>query len=132
VVGYKSVESFPFTTRLTETWGVPVLRVSGDIVLATAPRFRVALEKAVEAVERAEGPTHALVVDLSETEFMDTVGLATLMERTKGLREREGEVRVVIPQGRQVRRTLEVTGLVDMFRIYSDVLSAVFGRRDGA
>jgi anti-anti-sigma factor len=100
------------------------LSVSGDLILDTAPRFRVALEEAVDAAEQAEGPASVLVLDLSETEFMDTVGLATLMERTKGFRERGGEVRVVVPPGRRVRRTLEVTGVVDMFRVYSDVLSA--------
>ncbi len=119
------MEGWPyFEALLSEAQVVPVLRTSGDVIFATVPRFRAALEKAVDAAERTE-PSEpvVLVVDLRETEFMDSVGVATLIGSTKGLRERGGEVRLV-PSSGPVTRMLEVTGLSDTFRIYPDVLSA--------
>jgi len=121
----------PFTTHLNEAQGVPVLKVSGDIILDTEPKFRAALRKAVAEVEQIEGLGHVLVVDLSETEFMDSVGLGTLIGETEELRKRGGEVRLVIPPLARVRRLLEVTGVVDMFRVYSELPSATDERRGG-
>ncbi len=119
-----STEGWPwFEALLSEVRGVPVLRTSGDIVLATAPRFRAALEEAVDVVERTEGSEHVLVVDLRETEFMDSSGVATLIGSTEGLRKRGGAARLVSPS-EPVRRMLEVTGLMRMFRVYPDVPSA--------
>ena len=108
-----------------ESRGVVVLSTSGDIILATAPRFRAALRQAVDAAERkrTEGSEYVLLLNLGETKYMDSVGLSTLLEVTKGIREQGGEVRLVSPS-RQVMRILEVTGLLDMFRVYRDVLSA--------
>ncbi len=109
------------------------MKVSGNIVLATAARFQEALEGAVAATEQAEDPaSRVLVVDLSDTEFMDSVGVTTLMASTRGLRQRGGEVRLAIPPGERVKRILEVTGLVALFRVYPDVLSAAEDRPGGA
>lgn len=68
----------------TSVWqldGVTVLAISGEIDLASAPVF----EDAVAGV-LAEGP-HALVIDLSEVQFVGMVGLA-ILER---VREKIGE-----------------------------------------
>ncbi len=112
-----------FEALISEEQGVPVLRTAGDVILASAPRFQAALKKALEEVEQTEPARHVLVLDLSETEFMDSVGLGTLIGITEGLRERGGEVRLVSPS-EPVRRMLEVTGLLDAFGFYPDVLSA--------
>jgi anti-sigma B factor antagonist len=136
--GYKKIADYPievkeeimqawpsFESLQAESRGVVVLSTLGDIILATAPHFRAALQQAVDAVERkqTEGSEYVLLLNLSETEFMDSVGLTTLLEGTKGLREQGGEVRLVSPS-RQVMRTLEVTGILEVFRVYGDMLSA--------
>jgi anti-anti-sigma factor len=115
-----------FEALLGEAQGVPVLRTSGDVILATVSQFRAVLEKAVKAaVEQTdESAKHVLVVDLRETEFMDSVGLGSLIGITEGLRKRGGEARLVSPSA-PVRRMLEVTGLSDVFRVYPDVQSAI-------
>ena len=112
-------------TLQAESRGVVVLSTSGDIILATEPHFRAALQQAVDAVERkrTEGSEYVLLLNLGETKYMDSVGLSTLLEVTKGIREQGGEVRLVSPS-RQVMRILEVTGLLEVFRVYRDVLSA--------
>ena len=106
------------------------MSTSGDIILATVPRFQAALEKAVEEAERTEGSDCVLVVDLRDTEFMDSTGLAALIGSAKGLQERGGEIRLVSPSG-PVMRMLEATGTSDAFRIYPNVLLATEGLQNG-
>jgi anti-anti-sigma factor len=120
-----------FEATLNEAQGVPVLRISGDVILATVGRFRTALQEGVEAVERTEGSEHVLVVDMRETEFMDSVGLSALLEGTRELRARGVGARLVLQRG-SVRRILQVTGFLEEFRVYGDVLSATEGPRGGA
>ena len=125
-------ERASITTLLSDVHGVVVLRVSDNIVLdTTEPQFRAALKKAVEEVERTEGTRRVLVVDFSELNFLDSIGLGTLLQETEELRKRGGEVRLVIPPLARVRRLLDVTGVVDMFRVYSEVPSATDERRGG-
>jgi anti-anti-sigma factor len=114
-----------FTTLLSEAHRVPVLRVSGDIVLnATEPQFRAALKNAVDEMERTDGAGRVLVAEFRDVTFLDSVALGTLIGETEELRKRGGEVRLVIPPEGRVRRILEVTGIETMFRVYSDVQSA--------
>lgn len=106
------------------------MKVSGELDLHSAPRFKDTLEKAVASAERAGSPTPLLVVDLSETGFMDSTALGTLIGNTQKFREGGGEVRVVVLGG-EVLRVLEVTGLHEALPVYHDVLSAVELRRVG-
>jgi len=125
------MESSPsFTALLREMRGVPVLRVSGELDLHCASRFQDALEKAVANAKRAGGSTSALVVDLSEAGFMDSMGFGTLMGSTQEFREGGGEVRLVVLGG-EVLRLLEVTGLDEALPVYPDALAAAEGRREG-
>ncbi len=65
--------------------GVTVLRVSGELDLHSAPRFQEALEGAVAAAERAEGPaSKVLIADLSEAAFMDSVGISDAIDDALG------------------------------------------------
>ena len=125
-------ERASITTVLSEVHGVQVLGVSGNIVLdATESKFRAALKKAVEEVERTEGTGRVLVVDFSELNYLDSMGLRTLMQETAELRKRGGEVRLVIPPGARVGRVLRITGVGSMFPVYSDVPSATEEGRGG-
>ena len=125
-------EKASFTSLLSEVHGVPMLRVSGNILFnSTEPQFRAALKKAVEEVEQTEGTGRVLVVDFRELSYLDSIGLRTLMQGTADLRKRGGEVRLVIPPGGMARRILEVTRVGDMFSIYPDVLTATKERLGG-
>ncbi len=123
------MESSPsFTALLSEVHGVSVLKVSGELDLHSVSPFQEALEKAVETAKCVGGPTPALVVDLSEAGFMDSMGFGTLMGSTLKSRESGGEVRLVVLGG-EVLRLLEVTGLEEALPVYPDVLSAAEGRQ---
>ncbi len=108
------------------------MRVSGELDLHSAPLFQEALDRAVTAAERAEGPaSKVLVVDLSEAEFMDSAGISTLIRSTQRFEDSGGEIRLVVLGG-EVLRLLEVTGLDEALRVYPDALSAIEDRRGGA
>ena len=121
-----------FSALLSEVQGVTVLRVSGELDLHSAPLFQEALERAVTAAERAEGPaSKVLVVDLSEAEFMDSAGISTLIRSTQRFQDSGGEIRLAVLGG-EVLRLLEVTGLDEALRVYPDAVSAIEDRRGGA
>ena len=125
-------ERASFTSLLSEVHGVPMLQLSGNIMInLTEPQFRAALKKAVEEVEQTKGTRSVLVVDFSELSYLDSIGLRTLMQETAELRKRGGEVRLVIPPGGGVGRILGVTRVGDMFSIYSEVPAATEERRGG-
>lgn len=69
--------------------GLHVLSVGGEIDLFTAPEIRRA---AVEAMERG---ARAIVVDLSETRFLDSTALGILVGIAKRLRARDGDLVIV-------------------------------------
>ncbi|MCA3748269.1 MAG: STAS domain-containing protein [Rubrobacter sp.] len=117
-------EAPSFAVLLHTVSGIPVVKVSGELELLTAHRFREALE---EAVSSADGGGHRrLVVDLSGLEFMDSSGVSALLAGTRGFRGGGGQVRLVV-RNSPVRRTLRVTGMDRIFPIYPDVRSATDG-----
>ena len=87
-----------------------VIRVAGELDLATAPKLRAAvLDLLREQVIHVE-------VDLAELGFIDSSGLSVLVGALKRLREPGGDLRLrsVPPQAANV---LRVTGLHQIFHI---------------
>lgn len=83
--------------------GTLVLRVIGELDLAVADELQTVLEKAT--------PSDAVVVDLSECEFIDSTGLAVVLRGQQ--RQQSGGGRLVLCEpNHQVRRVLEVSGLL--------------------
>jgi anti-anti-sigma factor len=58
----------------------------------------------------ATNRTHALVVDLSRTTYLDSAGINLLFELDLELRQRRQELHVVVPPSSPVARTLTITG----------------------
>jgi anti-sigma B factor antagonist len=56
----------------------------------------------------ADGDATVVVVDLTETEFLDSTSLGVLLGATKRLRERNGEIRLVVSRP-ELRRIFEIT-----------------------
>jgi anti-sigma B factor antagonist len=80
------------------------LRVEGELDIATAGRLR----REVGAL-LGTGCRH-LVVDLSDTEFMDSSGLGALVWAAHRLHAAGGDLVAVNPSA-AVARTLEITGV---------------------
>jgi anti-sigma B factor antagonist len=85
-----------------------LVAVRGDLDLHTAPELREVLGRAID-----EGRSR-IVVDLTETSYMDSSGLTALVVAHKRLRKRDGQL-VVVNVDPSIGRTFEITGLHLLF-----------------
>ena len=97
---------------------VAIVRVSGDLDMATAPGFR---RQTVTAV--AAGSTD-VVVDLTATDHIDSVGVGLLLGVLKRVRTHGGSVRVVCDEDR-IRRVLELTELTTIIPVFPRIDEAL-------
>ena len=81
----------------------PILRVSGEIDLATADQFGAALEEAV-AVEPD------VVVDMGDVTFIDASGLRVILRAAESL---NGSGPLVLVNAPRVAQLFEVVGLAE-------------------
>jgi len=135
--------------RLTEhmVGEVPVLRLSGEVDLAAAPRVRARLTALAQGHTTDPGhpagtpgaPAGAtigsylgpVVVDLEAVTFIDSTGLSMLVAAHARFEEVNRQLRVAaIPT--RVSRVLELTGLDGLLHTYKDVPSAVRGSDPGS
>jgi anti-sigma B factor antagonist len=94
------------------------VRLVGEIDLYTAAEVGSALHE----VAGSEPEPERVVVDLAEVEFVDSTALGTLIEARKRLGN--GRLLLAAP-GRDVRRALEVAGLLEHFDVHDSVDSAL-------
>ncbi|MCX5082392.1 STAS domain-containing protein [Streptomyces sp. NPDC056121] len=114
------------TLRVTEGQqdGWAVVRVSGEMDIATSPALRQQVHDAV-----ADG-RHSLVLDLSQVLFCDSSGVGVLIAARRLMRSCRGELRLILPakgaeDGSHVNRVLSALGVRRLFEVYPDVLTAV-------
>lgn len=98
--------------------GRHVVAVAGEIDLFTAPELKKTLADTIE-----NGATR-VVVDLSETTFLDSTALGVLIGAVKRLRSRDGQL-VIVNVDANIAKTFEITGLDQIFTILGDRDSAV-------
>lgn len=103
-------ESVPqaFATRWTREGSEAIVTVAGDVDLTTAPRVREAVKDARDST--APVPLTTLIIDLSDVEHLDSVGLAVLVETAAECHSAEQALALVCPTP-VVTRPLEMTGL---------------------
>ncbi len=89
-----------------------LLSLHGDADLHAAPELRERLARLDD-----EGVT-ALVVDLSDVTFVDSMALGLLLGTMKRMRSRDGRLRLVVVRP-EVRRIFEITLLDRVFEIDS-------------
>lgn len=99
-----------FSALVSSIHGVPVVRVRGEIDLATTPK----LLKAIGIAGSHLDGRPILVVDLRETGFLDVTGLHSLVEETQAMRGLGGELRVVATEEGPVARVFELLGADQM------------------
>lgn len=85
--------------------GVWVVRVSGEVDLSNA---RQVMESIAGAV-----PSEAalVVVDLSDTSYLDSAGIAMIFRLAERLGHRRQELRLVVPADSAVRGVIELTNV---------------------
>jgi anti-anti-sigma factor len=95
----------PFGIRLRPHGEAVIVEATGELDVAAAEEFKDALEQALE------GDASTVVVDLSDSDFIDSTGLRALlvvMEQSSMDGTRLGVRRELSPT---VARTLELTGI---------------------
>ncbi len=98
--------------------GRHVVAVRGEIDLFTAPELKKMLADAIE------GGKTRIVVDLSDTTFLDSTALGVLIGAVKRLRSRDG-VLVIVNVDPNIAKTFEITGLDQIFTILPERDAAV-------
>jgi anti-sigma B factor antagonist len=104
----------------TRRGGTPVVRVAGEIDVATAPSLREHLA----AHEGAGEPV--VVVDLTDVTFVDSTALGVLVGAYRRLGDADAALRLVVTEAR-ILKVLEITDLVSVFPIFDSVDEAVRG-----
>jgi anti-sigma B factor antagonist len=107
----------PLAVERTSLEGVEVVMVGGELDIASAPRLISVLNRAVQEALRS------LVVDLSDVNFMDSTGLALLINAHHRLTRRRKGFAVVCPPG-HLWRVFEVTDMVETLHVCPDRDSA--------
>jgi anti-sigma B factor antagonist len=108
-----------FETKAERAAGdVWVIALTGEVDLYTAPEFKQQLLDVI-----AEGATH-VVVDLTDTTFIDSTTLGVLVGGLKRLRPNGGQL-LIVCSDRNITKIFEITGLNRVFPIYADRAEAL-------
>jgi anti-sigma B factor antagonist len=102
-----------------------VVAVSGEIDLFTAPEFKQRVSAPID-----EGRTQ-VVVDLTDTTFIDSSSLGVLIGAHRRLRRLEGKL-VIVCSNDAIVKTFRITGLDGVFTIVERLDEALDGDTVGA
>jgi anti-sigma B factor antagonist len=96
-----------------------VVRLTGTLDLTAAPKLREMLIGVV-----ATGPVANLVIDLTQTTFMDSTVIGVLVGAERRQAAADGKFTVVLGSS-AVRRALQLTGLLQTWEFADSVEAAV-------
>src|ERR1700678_2363519 len=99
-----------------EAGGHLVVTLGGELDAVDADSVAAAL-----AAAAARNPW--IIIDLAELEFIDCSGLRVLARAREQARQAGGDLLLAAPR-RQVRRILALTGLADVFCVYTSLAGA--------
>ena len=100
---------------------VPVAQIKGEVDMSNASDLSLALQRAVE--QKASG----LVIDLTETSYLDSAGLHFIFELGKRLRDRGQRLVLVVPVTSVLDRLLSLVK-VDSLAPMERTLEGALGR----
>jgi len=80
-----------------------LIEATGEVDLTTAPQLREALMAAINGAEKSP-----VIVDLSRVDFIDSAGLALLVEARKKLAPEGRALNVLLMPSRQPERVLKL------------------------
>jgi anti-sigma B factor antagonist len=89
-----------------------VISLTGEVDLYTAPEFK---EQLLDVID--QGATH-VVVDLTDTTFIDSTTLGVLVGGVKRLRPNGGQL-LIVCSDRNITKIFEITGLNRVFPIHA-------------
>ena len=104
--------------------GLAIIDVVGDADLYSAPELRDRL------TEVLDGGARLVIVDLSETTFVDSMTLGVLLGAMKRLGTAGGRLELVVSRP-DIRRIFEITMLDRVFELHETRGQALEARLDG-
>src|SRR6201985_3093568 len=97
---------------------IPVFCISGDVDLETSPQLRDFLKP------KSSAKTPALLLDFSGVNYIDSSGLATLIEYFQAVQNFKGKLALCSLSPR-VKNVFEIVRLEQIFSIHPDVPTAL-------
>jgi anti-sigma B factor antagonist len=99
--------------------GVPIAHVTEDLDAANAATVQQRLADAL-------GPdASTLIVDLSDTRYLDSAGIDMLLRLSDRLDHRRAKLILVIPEASQLKRLVAIVGLPDAIAIHPTLPAAL-------
>jgi anti-anti-sigma factor len=103
----------PLAVERSRIDGCELLSVEGELDIASAPRMIAVLNEAFADLELP------LVVDLSAVDFMDSTGLALLINADRRMRRHGGGFAICCPDG-PISRIFEIADMVETLKVRPD------------
>jgi anti-anti-sigma factor len=104
--------------EIEQIGGVPVAKLNEDLDAANAATVHRELAEAL-------GPDAlTLVVDLSDTRYVDSAGIDMLLRLSDRLDRRRAKLVLVVPEISQLRRLFAIVGLPEAITIHASVEDA--------
>lgn len=101
---------------------IPIISIKGDIDLESSPKLREYLRP------KAAAKTARLLLDFSSVTYIDSSGLATLIEYFQSVQSFKGKLALASLTPR-VRNVFELVRLEQIFSLHADVPSALASLR---
>ena len=96
---------------------IKIVAVTGEVDPYSSPKLRT------ELLETTKEKHKAILVDLHQVSYMDSSGIATLVEALQQVRKYGGKLKIANLQG-AVREVFELSRLDKVFDIYSSLEEA--------
>ncbi|HAR46684.1 MAG: hypothetical protein A2X56_00515 [Nitrospirae bacterium GWC2_57_13] len=100
-----------------------LMKIRGDVDMSTSPDVR---GKIAEAFRQIDAGSKAVLIDLSQVRYMDSSGIATLVEAMQNCMKRSLRLRLV-DLSPPVRDIFELARLSSVFEIYASLAEAEAG-----
>ena len=98
--------------------GLTVCHVEGEVDINSSPAIKKSFDKLISA------KTPKIVINLSKVTYVDSSGLATLVELLKNMRSYGGKMRLTNLSSK-VKSLFEITKLEKLFEIMADEAEAI-------
>ncbi len=118
-----------FDVQVADREGWTVLAVVGEVDLATGPRVRQAVIRALGDT-RSAGGVPRMVIDLSGVDLIDSIGLGVMIGALRRVRAASGELVLVVSDPR-VQAVFVATDLDRVFTIRASLDEVLDGELDG-
>jgi len=103
---------------------IPVARVRGEVDASNVKEIGDWLR------DLLSNRSVAMVVDLSETTYLDSAGINMLFALGEEMRGRQQALALVVADGSPIARVVSITGLDQMVGVHSSLPEALSGTRD--